>query len=83
MDRTSNDLGYFPGNVVWADAMYQNRNKRDNVVIEVNGKRQAMSAWAEEKGLRSGTIQARIKRGWSTDRLFIPAGATANLKEAA
>jgi hypothetical protein len=62
LDRIDNDLGYQPGNVRWTDASTQNRNRSNNVYIEVGGERLCVAAWAEKLGVPAWLISYRHKR---------------------
>ena len=67
LERKKNDGDYTPGNVVWALPFRQNRNKRTNVMLTFKGKTQCLTDWAEEKGLKVGTLSARLRAGWSIE----------------
>ena len=68
LERLDVNGNYSPDNVVWADMKTQANNRRTNVILEHNGKRQTMQQWCDELGLKIGTVQARLNRGWSVDR---------------
>lgn len=68
IDRINNDLGYEPGNVRWATRTEQNRNRRDIVPIEHNGRSMLMVDWAREAGIRHQTLKSRLAHGWSFER---------------
>jgi hypothetical protein len=68
LERIDNNGDYSPGNVVWASAKAQSNNRRNNVVIEINGRKQTMQQWADESGVKLGTIWMRLKRGWNAER---------------
>ncbi len=68
LDRIDNNKGYSKENCRWTTPKVQNRNKRDNVWLEYNGKRQTLSQWAEETGLSVSLIRQRIKlHGYSIE----------------
>jgi len=64
IDRIDNDSGYFKENCRWSDATEQQRNKSTNVVLTFQGKSMCIAAWAEEKGMKTSTLWARLQRGW-------------------
>lgn len=64
IERLDYDKGYEPGNVVWASRADQTRNKRDNVVLEIDGVSQTVSQWALESPVSGFCIYKRINRGW-------------------
>ena len=75
LDRIRNNEGYVPGNVQWADRTAQARNRRNTVMLTLNGVTKPMVQWAEEKGLNQITVRKRLYvYGWTVDRaLSIPA----------
>jgi hypothetical protein len=68
LERVDNNGPYSPDNVRWASYKDQANNKRNNVILEFEGKRQTMQQWCDELGLKIGTVWARLNRGWSVDR---------------
>ena len=73
--RVDNDGNYTPRNVVWADAKTRARHMRTNRVIEYNGRSMILVEWAEELGMKPGTLGARLAKGWSARRaLTTPVG---------
>lgn len=75
IERKDNYLGYCKANCIWATQKKQNRNKRNNRLIEFNGKTQCLTAWAEELGIKCKTLFTRLKLGWSIEKaLKAPVG---------
>lgn len=73
VDRIDNDAGYIPGNLRWVPRVVQNRNKRDNRIITIDGRSQCLSVWEAELGFKPGTAKRRIYRGWTEEEaLSIP-----------
>lgn len=64
LERIDNNRGYEPGNCRWATRTEQGRNKRNNVLITIDGEAMPLSAWAERVGLKYRTIHQRIAIGW-------------------
>jgi hypothetical protein len=70
IDRKDNDGDYSPENCRWIPLSEQNRNTRQSVMVEYNGKIQCLKSWCEELGLKYDPIHGRIKNGWSAERAF-------------
>ena len=63
LDRTDNNGDYTPNNCRWASRAEQQRNRKNNIVIEFNGKRQTLKDWAIEIGKPNTTILGRFRKG--------------------
>lgn len=71
LDRINNEHGYEPGNVRWATASQQNRNKQASRLISWNGKSQCLADWATELNLPERILADRLgKLGWDAARAF-------------
>lgn len=73
LERLNNDGHYSADNVIWADWKQQANNRRSNVVLEFQGRKQTMQQWSDEMDLKIGTVWARLHRGWSVDRALTEA----------
>ena len=69
IDRIDVDAGYSPDNCRWVGAKVQANNTSRNKYITFEGKTLTLSQWAEELGISYGTINHRIQRGWSMERI--------------
>jgi hypothetical protein len=67
LDRVNNKGNYEPGNCRWTDMKTQNRNRKGNRLITVNGKTMTVSEWMESNGLDVSTFYRRLKLGWTEE----------------
>ena len=72
LDRINNNGNYEPGNLRWADVKTQNRNTRQNRIVEYEGKMMPLAEAAEKAGLPDHVLRGRIKRGEPVEILFRP-----------
>lgn len=69
IERIDGTKGYSPDNCKWATKKEQNNNKRNNHLLEYNGKTQTITQWADELGIRRDVLYMRInKLHWNTER---------------
>lgn len=69
LERINNDGDYAPGNVRWATAKEQARNRRSSNIVTAYGKTMTVAEWAEESGIKYGTLWSRLMDyGWTPER---------------
>lgn len=70
VERIVNGKGYSPGNCRWATRKEQARNRPSrNVYLTCDGRTMLMVEWAEELGVKLGTLHARKKMGWADEKI--------------
>lgn len=62
IEREENYLGYHPGNCRWATMKEQGQNRRSNVFLTFQGRRQTMAQWADELGVDRRVLWKRLRR---------------------
>ena len=69
IERVDNSRGYSPENCIWADRKTQARNKRNNAIVEFQGREMCLAEAVELAGAEYKTAWTRIFRhGWSVER---------------
>lgn len=70
IDRKDNSKGYSPDNCRWLTIKEQNRNKRYNHIIELNGEKHCMGYWSEKLKIPMSTIVNRTNRGCTPEEIL-------------
>ena len=69
IERKDYNGDYCPENCCWANTLTQVRNSRRNLFIDYNGEIKCLSAWAEEIGIKYGTLSTRIHQlNWPIEK---------------
>jgi hypothetical protein len=68
LDRIDNDGRYCKANCRWATRRVQSANRSTTRVIEFQGERKCLSAWAQQLGIGFHALRARIESGWPLER---------------
>lgn len=80
LERLDVNGPYSLENVVWASAKIQANNRKSNVILEHNGKKQTMQQWCDELGLKIGTVWARLNvYGYSVEKALTPGWRSRNV----
>ena len=70
LDRIDTNKGYFPNNCRWITSNEQQRNKRNNRILEFNGEKHCNAEWCEITGIKRGTIVSRLKHNWDIEKIL-------------
>jgi hypothetical protein len=68
IDRIDNSLGYQPGNVRWATAEQQSRNRECIQMHEIDGITATLPELAQAYGIPVEEVRKRLWRKWSLER---------------
>lgn len=73
LDRIDNDRKYCPENCKWSSAKEQSNNRRNSIVLTLNGESKTMSEWSRLTGIKYITIWTRIKKyNWPVSKALTP-----------
>jgi hypothetical protein len=72
LDRIDNNKGYEPGNVRWANAIEQARNKRNNKFFTVCCQTKCLKDWADDYGMSYKLAHERLGYGWTVEKSLSP-----------
>ncbi len=67
INRKDNDGHYEKGNLEWATADVQMRNRTNTRNLTFQGKTQCLADWATETGQQRLTLANRLKNGWCVE----------------
>ena len=67
MERIDVNAGYSPNNCRWATRAEQMHNRRDNLYLTLNGKRQRIQEWCADLKLNRQTVISRLHHGWTEE----------------
>lgn len=71
IDRIDVNGNYEPSNCRWITIGEQQKNKRNNIHIDINGIEMIASEWASISEAKSQTILSRVRKGWSGKDLIV------------
>ena len=63
LERANNNGSYCPKNCEWVTPKVNNRNKRNNRLVEFEGQTKTLTEWVELKGLTRSALTHRLNRG--------------------
>ncbi len=81
IERRNHNGDYCPENCTFITMAEQARNKTSNVLVSFNGKTKCVVEWAEEIGIDSKTIYARIYRGEKDPSIILYKGDLRELRK--
>lgn len=73
LDRLDNDKGYFKENCKWSTLTEQANNKRNNTIVEIDGKNEKLTDLLKRYNVTRAQYYGRVYNGWSpVDALTTP-----------
>lgn len=68
IDRIDVNGNYSPENCRWSTVAEQNNNRTSNHYLVIGNERRSIAEWSRISKVKSATISARLRYGWSAER---------------